>query len=96
VLSADLMRSQKYSDGGFFTSALRKPRQGDPSNWYFTKSDPAESIRVEREKLLVLEREYAEINPKLQEIETEGRKSEAKIKELQVSYILAQPLGVIY
>ncbi|KAG9122629.1 Structural maintenance of chromosomes protein 6, partial [Ceratobasidium sp. 392] len=32
VLSADLMRSQKYADGGFFTSALRKPRSEDRSN----------------------------------------------------------------
>lgn len=45
VLSADLMRSQKYADGGFFTSALRKPMQDDRSRWYFKSADPAESIR---------------------------------------------------
>ncbi|KAF8595961.1 P-loop containing nucleoside triphosphate hydrolase protein [Ceratobasidium sp. AG-I] len=83
VLSADLMRSQKYADGGFFTSALRKPRQEDRSNWYFKDADPAESIRVEQEKLVALEQEYANVNPKLAEIEAEGRKSDAKVKELQ-------------
>ncbi|KAG8746258.1 Structural maintenance of chromosomes protein 6 [Ceratobasidium sp. 414] len=83
VLSADLMRSQKFSDGGFFTSALRKPRSDDPSNWYFTKKDPVESIRLEQEKLQALEQEHAAINPKLQEIENEGKKSQEKVKELQ-------------
>ncbi|KAG8790243.1 Structural maintenance of chromosomes protein 6 [Ceratobasidium sp. 428] len=83
VLSADMMRSQKYGDGGFFTSALRQPRQDDRSNMYFTDRDPAESIRLEQEKLQGLEKEHAAVNPKMQEIETEGKKSEGKVKELQ-------------
>ncbi|KAG8719122.1 Structural maintenance of chromosomes protein 6 [Ceratobasidium sp. 394] len=83
VLSADLMRSQKFSDGGFFTSALRKPRSDDPANWFFTNKDPAESIRLEQERLQALEQEHAAINQKLQETENDGKKSEAKIKESQ-------------
>ncbi|KAG8723910.1 Structural maintenance of chromosomes protein 6 [Ceratobasidium sp. 395] len=83
VLSADMMRSQKYGDGGFFTSALRQPRQNDRSNMYFTDRDPAESIRLEQEKLQGLEQEHAAASLKMQEIETEGKKSEAKVKELQ-------------
>ncbi|KAG8723854.1 Structural maintenance of chromosomes protein 6 [Ceratobasidium sp. 395] len=83
VLSADMMRSQKYGDGGFFTSALRQPRRDDRSNMYFTDRDPTESIRLEQEKLQGLEQEHVAINPKMQEIETEGKKSEGKVKELQ-------------
>ena len=41
-------------------------------------------LRVEQEKLAALEQEYANVNPKLAEIEAEGRKSDAKVKELQV------------
>ncbi|KAB5592896.1 Structural maintenance of chromosomes protein 6 [Ceratobasidium theobromae] len=78
VLSADLMRSQKYSDGGFFTSAMRKLRSDDRANWYFTGKDPAEAIKTEQEKLAALEQEHGNINPRLQEIETEGRAMQAK------------------
>ncbi|KAJ1302116.1 hypothetical protein OPQ81_000947 [Rhizoctonia solani] len=83
VLSADLMRSQKYPDGGFFTSAMRKLRSDDRANWYFTGTDSAEQVRVEREKLASLEEEYKSIEPRLKEIDTEGRAMTAKVKELQ-------------
>ncbi|CAE6540561.1 unnamed protein product [Rhizoctonia solani] len=83
VLSADLMRSQKYPDGGFFTSAMRKLRSDDRANWYFTGTDPAEQIRVEKEKLASLEEEFRSINPRLNEIDTEGKAMTVKVKELQ-------------
>ncbi|KAH7345701.1 P-loop containing nucleoside triphosphate hydrolase protein [Rhizoctonia solani] len=83
VLSADLMRSQKYPDGGFFTSAMRKLRSDDRANWYFTGADPVEQIRVEKEKLASLEEEYRSIAPRIQEIDTEGRAMTGKVKELQ-------------
>ncbi|KAG8689608.1 Structural maintenance of chromosomes protein 6 [Ceratobasidium sp. 423] len=83
VLSADLMRSQKYPDGGFFTSAMRKLRSDDRANWYFAGTDPAEQIRVEKEKLASLEEEYRSIDPRMQEIDSEGRAMTTKVKELQ-------------
>ncbi|QRV82074.1 structural maintenance of chromosomes protein [Ceratobasidium sp. AG-Ba] len=83
VISNDLMRSQKYADGGFFTSALRQPRTEDRSNSYFTSKDPVESIKSNQQKLHELEQEHAAINPKLQEIDADVRKSEQKVKQLQ-------------
>ncbi|CAE7095754.1 unnamed protein product [Rhizoctonia solani] len=83
VLSADLMRSQKYPDGGFFTSAMRKLRSDDRANWYFAGTDPAEQIRVEKEKLASLEEEHKSITPRITEIDTEGKAMTVKVKELQ-------------
>ncbi|ELU44338.1 Smc5-6 complex SMC subunit Smc6 [Rhizoctonia solani AG-1 IA] len=80
VLSADLMRSQKYPDGGFFTSGMRKLRSEDRANWYFTATGSDEQIRIEREKLASLEEEYKSIEPRLNEIDTEGKKSETNIR----------------
>ncbi|CAE6468016.1 unnamed protein product [Rhizoctonia solani] len=85
VLSADLMRSQKYPDGGFFTSGMRKLRSEDRANWYFTATGSDEQIRVEKEKLASLEEEHRSIEPRINEIDTEGKAMTAKIRELQKS-----------
>ncbi|CCO33264.1 Structural maintenance of chromosomes protein 6 Short=SMC protein 6 [Rhizoctonia solani AG-1 IB] len=72
------------ANGGFFTSGMRKLRSEDRANWYFTATGSDEQIRVEKEKLASLEEEHKSIEPRINEIDTEGKAMTAKIRDLQV------------